>query len=263
MYELTFCYRALDDIDMTQEGLETILSEYVQIMDSFKTFNKEANIDLDSIAFQDNCNDNVNDDDNSIQRQQQLYPANEHKAPERSSSASTSSTSTSTSTSNTTQSYVTTASSISFTPLATPPARQDIVEQHRKSFRLNQHRISWTSDTGLPSFAASQHLAGELMSLFDMEFKIDISLDPYSTPAPQLPELSYFQEKQKHRSSVDSFMCLIPAFESFQIDSHDGLSFVSKANKRTSSLAGAGIAGIAQIQERPSSIKSPCSVERL
>ncbi|CAO3582246.1 unnamed protein product [Absidia cylindrospora] len=214
---------------MTQEGLETILSEYVQIMDSFKAGNiNEAKDDPTNSIEQDNVNDKV-----------QPLPSSHHqiedtKPPERSSSVG------STTSTTTTKSYVTTASSVSSAALPTPPARHDMTEQRRKSFRLNQQRISWTSDTGLTSFAASQHLAGELMSLFDMEFKVDISLDPYSAPAPQLPELSYFTEKQQHRSSVDSFMCLIPAFESFQIDSQDGLSFVSKANKRTSILAGGG-----------------------
>ncbi|KAI8338756.1 hypothetical protein BC941DRAFT_451904 [Chlamydoabsidia padenii] len=198
-----FTLEALDDIDMTQEGLETILSEYVHIMDSFKAINTQMNVDMEPI--------DMDDDNNKVASQEY-----ETRTPDRLSNIPP-----------------------PIASLATsPPTRQDVVEQRRKSFRLNQHRISWTSDTGLPSFAASQHLAGELMSLFDMEFKVDISLDPYSTPPPQLPELSYIKDKQNHRSSVDSFMCLIPAFESFQIDSHDGLSYVSKANKRTSSLLG-------------------------
>ncbi|ORZ26008.1 hypothetical protein BCR42DRAFT_401410 [Absidia repens] len=226
-----FTLESLDDVDMTQEGLETILSEYVQIMDSFKAGNSnETKDDPTNSVEQDSVNDKVQTLPSSHHQTEETIP------PERSSSVG------STTSTTTTNSYVTTASSVSSAALPTPPARHEMTEQRRKSFRLNQQRISWTSDTGLTSFAASQHLAGELMSLFDMEFKVDISLDPYSAPAPQLPELSYFTEKQQHRSSVDSFMCLIPAFESFQIDSQDGLSFVSKANKRTSILAGGGTA---------------------
>ncbi|KAI9309553.1 hypothetical protein BJ944DRAFT_100996 [Cunninghamella echinulata] len=198
---------------MTQEGLEKILSDYVNIMDSFKAINIESPIPED-----------METEDNSDQQIQQQSYIEETSLPKRSSSVSTA-----------TQPSLITETSTSSQSTIEPTTTMDIKEQRRKSFRINQHRISWTSDTGLRSFGASQHLAGELMSLFDMEFKVEISIDPYAGTAPQLPELSYFKEKQHNRSSVDSFMCLIPAFESFQIDnSYDGYSYVSKANKRIS-----------------------------
>ncbi|CAO3616834.1 unnamed protein product [Cunninghamella echinulata] len=211
-----FTLEALDDIGMTQEGLEKILSDYVNIMDSFKAVNIESPIPED-MEIEDN-------NDQQLQQLQQQSFIEETSLPKRSSSVSTA-----------TQPSLITETSTSSQSTIEPTPTMDIKEQRRKSFRINQHRISWTSDTGLRSFGASQHLAGELMSLFDMEFKVEISIDPYAGTAPQLPELSYFKEKQHNRSSVDSFMCLIPAFESFQIDnSYDGYSYVSKANKRIS-----------------------------
>ncbi|KAI8065191.1 hypothetical protein BC940DRAFT_304421 [Gongronella butleri] len=240
-----FTLESLDEVDMTQEGLETILSEYVHIMESFKALAQEE----DALE----------------------APQLEIQPPKRTTSVSSATTTTSSASDSSIDTPTTpstgslleeshhghkppalTLPSLGSASGASPSAvlsptsptspttsattNKKLQDQRRKSFRLNHHRISWTSDTGLPSFAASQHLAGELMSLFDMEFKIDISLNLSKAPsqAPQLPELSYFQEKKNNRSSVDSFMCLIPAFESFQIDGSDGASYVSRANKRTS-----------------------------
>lgn len=218
---------------MTQEGLEKILSDYVSIMDSFKSINVVSPVsDGATQAYYDNYDNSINTNDHQEENPTEGLTA----IPKRSSSVSAA----------TQPSLITETSTISSssstTTTTTTEQKMDVKKENkRKSFRLSQQRrISWTSDTGLTSFAASQYLAGELMSLFDMEFKVEISVDPYAGTAPQLPELSYFKEKQNrnnNRSSVDSFMCLIPAFESFQIDNYDGHSYVSKANKRISTLS--------------------------
>ncbi|CAO3608174.1 unnamed protein product [Cunninghamella blakesleeana] len=228
-----FTLEALDDIGMTQEGLEKILSDYVSVMDSFKNINVISPVsDGATQAYYDNYDNIVNNNNDHLEEN----PVEELTSiPKRSSSVSAS-----TQPSLITETSTISSSSSTTTAISVTEQMMDIKKENkRKSFRISQQRrISWTSDTGLTSFAASQHLAGELMSLFDMEFNVEISVDPHAGTAPQLPELSYFQEKQnRNRSSVDSFMCLIPAFESFQIDNYDGYSYVSKANKRISTLS--------------------------
>ncbi|ORX49417.1 hypothetical protein DM01DRAFT_316563 [Hesseltinella vesiculosa] len=256
-----FTLESLDEVDMTQEALETILSEYVQIMESFKSMRQDPSY-LDDPALD--------------------TPTKEIQPPRRTTSVTSNDSCTSVSSSSIDTPIGTASSSPALTPAKpkdnkppsltipssgpstllspTSPTSPNpmLQEQRRKSFRLNHHRISWTSDTGLSSFAASQHLAGELMSLFDMEFKIDISLNTnsaISSVAPQLPELSYFQEKKNNRSSVDSFMCLIPAFESFSIDGFEGASFVSRANKRTSIISSHRRSSLGTSPVRSSSLK--------
>ncbi|KAI8335316.1 hypothetical protein BC941DRAFT_429985 [Chlamydoabsidia padenii] len=221
-----FTLESLDEIDMTQEDLETILSEYIRIMDSLKLTKVDSGQATSILSYQ------------QMDQQQTQHAIETSTLGQQLANKNTLDSVHSTS-------CPTLVSPFYFTPPPPPPSsppqssmsRQDTTGS-RKGFRLNQQRISWTCDTGLSSFAmASQHFAGELVNLFDMEFKVDITLDINSTPAPQLPQLTYITEKQQRRSSVDSFMCLIPAFESFQVDGHDGHSYVVKANKRTSSLS--------------------------
>ncbi|KAI9320726.1 hypothetical protein BX666DRAFT_1226785 [Dichotomocladium elegans] len=85
-----------------------------------------------------------------------------------------------------------------------------------------KNRLSWTSDTGVaPSSAIVQHMASEMMTLFDMDFSVDIKVDT----APKLPELSFRSQNDltKHRRSAqrfsdDSLMGLINKFETFGIE---------------------------------------------
>ncbi|KAI7885611.1 hypothetical protein K492DRAFT_203821 [Lichtheimia hyalospora FSU 10163] len=96
-------------------------------------------------------------------------------------------------------------------------------QQQRKSFtpsiRSNKHRLSWTSDTGLlPSSFAVHNMASEMMTLFDMDFSLDLK----PNTAPKLPELPFISEKdlrrRSQRYSTDSLLGLIPKFEAFSIE---------------------------------------------
>ncbi|KAG1052528.1 hypothetical protein G6F43_005339 [Rhizopus delemar] len=80
---------------------------------------------------------------------------------------------------------------------------------NRKSVRL-----SWTSDTGITSGAISQNLANEIMSLFDMDFSVDIKIDT----APKLPELPFKHKAKQHRLSQDMLTSLLPEFEKIAYD---------------------------------------------
>ncbi|SAM03112.1 hypothetical protein [Absidia glauca] len=203
-----FTLESLDEVNMTQDDLEAILSKYIKIMDSFKSIINPALTNKPDLM-QDNIAT-----DSTVQPNQRVSQQHQSTIDQ--------------------LTYERTASTV-LCP-TTHSSQYVTSPSPRRHFRSGNRRISWTCDTGLSSFAASQHFAGELQSLFDMEFKVDIALDINPTLAPRLPELSYLIEKQQRRSSVDSFTRLIPAFESFQIDGDDGLSYVSKANKRTSSV---------------------------
>ncbi|KAI8970252.1 hypothetical protein BDF20DRAFT_890133 [Mycotypha africana] len=94
-----------------------------------------------------------------------------------------------------------------------------VTKARRKStFGGSKNRLSWTSDTGITSSAVSQNLANEIMSLFDMDFAIDINLDT----APKLPELPFKPKndnrKSLHRQSQDMLTSLIPAFEKIALE---------------------------------------------
>lgn len=80
-----------------------------------------------------------------------------------------------------------------------------------------KNRLSWTSDTGvLPSSSIAQNMASELMTLFDMDFSVDIKLNT----APKLPELPFSRSdaRKSQRLSTDSLSGLISTFEAFSID---------------------------------------------
>ncbi|KAI8341462.1 hypothetical protein BC941DRAFT_207493 [Chlamydoabsidia padenii] len=95
-------------------------------------------------------------------------------------------------------------------------------KHRRKSLAKLRNRLSWTSDTGLSANSAvAQTWANELMTMFDMEFQIDTSLT--LNTAPKLPELPFSNQhkrrsRRSQRYSTDSFMNLIPAFESFDLE---------------------------------------------
>lgn len=87
------------------------------------------------------------------------------------------------------------------------------------------NRLSWTSDTGITSSIVSQNLANEIMSLFDMDFAIDIKVDT----APKLPELPFkrsaasstnnaYKRRSQQRQSQDMLSTLIPAFEKIALE---------------------------------------------
>ncbi|KAI9269952.1 hypothetical protein BY458DRAFT_456359 [Sporodiniella umbellata] len=86
-------------------------------------------------------------------------------------------------------------------------------------------RLSWTSDTGVVSGAVSSNLANEIMSLFDMDFSVDIKMDP----APQLPELA-FKRRAKARLSQDMMASLLPAFEKIALENSNPVALPQRSS---------------------------------
>ncbi|KAI8371707.1 uncharacterized protein BYT42DRAFT_78380 [Radiomyces spectabilis] len=99
--------------------------------------------------------------------------------------------------------------------------------QGRRKSLAQRNRLSWTSDTGVTSSAVAEHLASEMMSLFDMEFSIDIQL----STAPKLPELT-FSKRRSQRVSVDSLAALIPRFENYDMSGDAFESIVQNPKAR-------------------------------
>ncbi|KAG0174122.1 hypothetical protein DFQ28_002754 [Apophysomyces sp. BC1034] len=178
--------------NMTQEGLEEMFSQYVQTMEAFQPMKLMEDDDDDEQEGTRNLwEDEIPTPDTAAAESIFAHPT-----------ASLSSDS------------IVRAPGPDDKPL---PEKPDEKQVRRKSVVRN--RLSWTSDTGVPSSAVTQNLANELMNLFDMEFSVDI--DP--STAPRLPELAFSkrdqqQQRRSQRYSTDSFMGLIPAFETFHLE---------------------------------------------
>lgn len=203
---------------MTQEGLEEIFAQYAQTMEAFRPNNNNNNNNT-NFPFEDE----LFDDDDDGQEGDDLWIADEEietilppvplQPPQPIESIFSQPNAT---LSNESVEFPKRSPSpLSEKPLpANPIVSDDTAKQaRRKSGFSGNNRLSWTSDTGLTSSVVSQNLANEIMSLFDMDFAIDIKVDT----APKLPELSY-RRKSQHRQSQDMLTSLIPAFEKIALE---------------------------------------------
>ncbi|CAO3680389.1 unnamed protein product [Rhizopus stolonifer] len=117
-----------------------------------------------------------------------------------------------------------------FRPLKTSISNVDLITEDIKDdlddscLFPNEKRLSWTSDTGV---AVSQNLANEIMSLFDMDFSVDMDV------APKLPELSFKRRRKARLSQELLSTSLLPAFEKIVIESSNP---IIKLPQRSSSL---------------------------
>ncbi|KAI8890956.1 hypothetical protein K501DRAFT_281529 [Backusella circina FSU 941] len=86
----------------------------------------------------------------------------------------------------------------------------------------SKNRLSWTSDTGITSGIVSQNLANEIMSLFDMDFSVNIDLNT----SPKLPELPFKPNKRRsqQRQSMDMLTSLMPAFDKIALENSSDAS---------------------------------------
>ncbi|KAI9468485.1 MAG: hypothetical protein EXX96DRAFT_106979 [Benjaminiella poitrasii] len=219
--------------EMTQEGLEEIFAQYAQTIDAFRPIKSVPAYD-DSL-FDDE--DEEGDDELWIaeeqdqQQQQQSLPLQPQSTLE-------SPTPTLFSQPNTilTNELPTEARSLLSAEKPLPPLLDDGKQTRRKSCGP-QHRLSWTSDTGITSSVVSQNLANEIMSLFDMDFAIDINLDT----APKLPELPFIKPNRRRstqRQSQDMLTSLLPAFEKIALEnsSRPTALIIRSVPQRSSSL---------------------------
>ncbi|KAI8097007.1 uncharacterized protein BX664DRAFT_259229 [Halteromyces radiatus] len=180
--------------DMTQDGLEQIFGQYIQTMEAFRPINLDDDDDDDELWADEEV---LTPSDNQLELTDMSLSSTSTKRPTTTKNSSTSSSSTEN-------------------------------NQRRKSLANMRNRLSWTSDTGLSANSAvAQTWANELMTMFNMEFQVDTSLT--LSTAPKLPELPFSSRHNQHkrrsrksqRYSTDSFMNLIPAFETFNLEELD------------------------------------------
>ncbi|KAI8335036.1 hypothetical protein BC941DRAFT_503791 [Chlamydoabsidia padenii] len=202
--------------NMTQEGLELVFAQYIQIIEAFKP----ASVNVEE---EENGDDDGDDE---------VWPKDEIPTPDRNIS-----------TNSTTvplvmeySLYAQAGASMDllhgkeFKPLPDRPITFSrtvgggvttgvaMAQDRRKSIASLRNRLSWTSDTGLlPNSLIGHAWANELMAMFDMEFQVDTNLT--LNTAPTLPELPFSSrhKRQSQRYSTDSFMNLIPTFETFKL----------------------------------------------
>ncbi|KAF1807256.1 hypothetical protein FB192DRAFT_1270438 [Mucor lusitanicus] len=241
--------------EMTQEGLEEIFQQYAQTIEAFRPVKSAVSYHYDDDIFDDEDDGQGDDlwiaeDEQDLplpptilpshlleQQQSQLQEQEQESCQSKTNSVD-SSTSTIFSQPNATLSNESinnemparAPSPLTEKPLPANPVvlaaaaaaaavavNDDTAKQARRKsgFGGNKNRLSWTSDTGITSSVVSQNLANEIMSLFDMDFAIDIKVDT----APKLPELPFKpRRRSQQRQSQDMLTSLIPAFEKIALE---------------------------------------------
>lgn len=227
---------------MTQEGLEEIFQQYAQTIEAFRPVKSAVSYQYDDDLF-DEEDDGQGDDlwiaddeqdlplpptilpSHLLEQQIQIQEQEQESCKSKTNSVD-SSTSTIFSQPNATLSNESinefparAPSPLAEKPLPANPVilNDDTAKQARRKsgFGGNKNRLSWTSDTGITSSVVSQNLANEIMSLFDMDFAIDIKVDT----APKLPELPFKpRRRSQQRQSQDMLTSLIPAFEKIALE---------------------------------------------
>ncbi|EPB90812.1 hypothetical protein HMPREF1544_02390 [Mucor circinelloides 1006PhL] len=262
--------------EMTQEGLEEIFQQYAQTIEAFRPVKSAVSYHYDDEIFDDE-DDGLGDDlwiaedeqDLPLpptilpsqlleQQQQSQLQEQEQESCQSKTNSVDSSTSTIFSQPNATLSNESINNEIPArapSPLVEKPLpanpvvlADDTAKQARRKsgFGGNKNRLSWTSDTGITSSVVSQNLANEIMSLFDMDFAIDIKVDT----APKLPELPFKpRRRSQQRQSQDMLTSLIPAFEKIALENSIYASSNNAANKVKPNLV------IRSVPQRSSSLR--------
>ncbi|CAO3623748.1 unnamed protein product [Mucor hiemalis] len=213
--------------EMTQEGLEEIFAQYAQTIEAFRPI-KQTSYHYEDELFEDE-DDGQGDDlwiaEDELETATIIQPPTpallEVKPSSLTPPASVDSIFSQPNATLSNESLefpVRAPSPLSEKPLpANPIVNDDTAKQARRKsgFGGNKNRLSWTSDTGITSSVVSQNLANEIMSLFDMDFAVDIKVDT----APKLPELPFKpRTRSQHRQSQDMLTSLIPAFEKIALE---------------------------------------------
>lgn len=284
---------------MTQEGLEEIFQQYAQTIEAFRPVKSTVPYHYDDDIFDDEDDGQGDDlwvaeDEQDLplpptilpsqlleQQQQSQLQEQEQESCQSKTNSVDSSTSTIFSQPNATLSNESinneiptrAPSPLTEKPLPANPvvlaaaaaaaANDDTAKQARRKsgFGGNKNRLSWTSDTGITSSVVSQNLANEIMSLFDMDFAIDIKVDT----APKLPELPFKpRRRSQQRQSQDMLTSLIPAFEKIALENSAYASnAAAAANKAKPNLVIRSVpqrsSSLRHRQELQLDIKSPLS----
>ncbi|GAN05296.1 hypothetical protein MAM1_0087d04766 [Mucor ambiguus] len=272
--------------EMTQEGLEEIFQQYAQTIEAFRPVKSTVSYHYDDDIFDDE-DDGQGDDlwiaedeqdlplpptilpSQLLEQQQPQLQEQEQESCQSKTNSVDSSTSTIFSQPNATLSNESinneiparAPSPLTEKPLPANPVilaaaaaaaavNDDTAKQARRKsgFGGNKNRLSWTSDTGITSSVVSQNLANEIMSLFDMDFAIDIKVDT----APKLPELPFKpRRRSQQRQSQDMLTSLIPAFEKIALENSTYASnaAAAAANKAKPNLV------IRSVPQRSSSLR--------
>ncbi|KAI9255293.1 hypothetical protein BY458DRAFT_520359, partial [Sporodiniella umbellata] len=223
--------------EMTQEGLEEIFAQYAQTIETFRAAKPSVPsfIEREEVPSKEDSlwedQPEIDEDKDSKRTQSTGSSSSIFSQPNMTISA---------------ESLEARGSSpLSDKPLpASPAVGDDVAKQARRksSFGGSKNRLSWTSDTGLTSSVVSQNLANQIMSLFDMDFAVDIKINT----APKLPELPFkvsqgssssnksshvesnHRVKEQRRISQDMLTSLLPAFEKIAFDNSFAKSQLNK-----------------------------------
>ncbi|KAI8375090.1 hypothetical protein EDC96DRAFT_437407 [Choanephora cucurbitarum] len=220
-----FTAESLDE--MTQEGLEEIFAQYAQTIEAFRPVSSAPSYQTQDDIYSDDDDDDDEGDDLWLEEDQgkealalkkvTLYQQQNGLEEIQSDDLLFSHPNYNLS-SESVDPAARTTSPLSEKPLPANPTSNDdtALKARRKSgFAGNMNRLSWTSDTGITSHIVSQNLANEIMSLFDMDFSVDIKVNT----APKLPELPFKpQRKSQNRTSSDMMSALMPAFEQIALE---------------------------------------------
>ncbi|KAI8362593.1 hypothetical protein BD560DRAFT_455527 [Blakeslea trispora] len=214
-----FTAESLDE--MTQESLEQIFAQYAQTIEAFRPVKTIPSYHEDSHDEDDDDDDDdlwlEDEEENSRPPLNQLYQQQAGLGVGQSNDLLFSHPNYNLS-AESVDPVARMTSPLSDKPLpANPTSSDDTAKKARRKsgFAGNKNRFSWTSDTGITPHIVSQNLANEIMSLFDMEFSVDIKVNT----APKLPELPFKpQRKSQNRKSLDMMSLLMPAFDQIALE---------------------------------------------
>lgn len=193
---------------MSQKGLEEIFAQYAQAIESSQTLSPVSPVEdefwTDEVEWDDETSEESLSKRNSLFSQ----PNETLKTPEESASPKEG---------NSAHDHEPPLNSSQSNALLTPSTPDE--KPRKMSANPFRNRLSWGSELGTSS-SPSQHLASELMSLFDMEFKVDIHINT----APKLPELPFKSSQDPPKgfaSDRHSIMSLVSELESFSVEDLD------------------------------------------
>jgi hypothetical protein len=196
---------------MSQKGLEEIFAQYIQAIESSQQVPPVSPVEeefwTDDVDWDDTSVESTNKRNSLFSQPNETLksPAEEPISPMQNSLSQDSRLPPP----NTSQ------ANVSVAPIP-PPADEKPRKLAPNPYR---NRLSWGSEL-VSSSTPSQHLASELMSLFDMEFKVDIHVNT----APKLPELPFKSSQNTAKgfaSEHHSIMSLVSELETITVDDLD------------------------------------------
>ncbi|KAH8553569.1 hypothetical protein BGW37DRAFT_486195 [Umbelopsis sp. PMI_123] len=194
--------------DMSQKGLEEIFAQYIQAIESSQSLSPVSPVEeefwTDDVDWDDTTVESTNKRNSLFSQPNETLESPEASIPSMQENQFQANKELPLKDSQTT--------TVSIPPPPPPPDDKP----RKPTTNPYRNRLSWGSEL-VSSSSPSQYLASELMSLFDMEFKVDIHINT----APKLPELPFKSSQNAAKglaSERHSIMSLVNELETITVE---------------------------------------------